>query len=85
LEKLRRTMKNFSQDNHSLDLDLDLGPPKYEAGSLLHATVTFSMSCYVFIRYWGKCDLENIVKAVCNETCIQQKNTCSIAFPMLYK
>jgi hypothetical protein len=32
LERLRETTKNFSRDSRSLGRDLNLGPPKYEAG-----------------------------------------------------
>jgi hypothetical protein len=38
LEGLRNAKKNISQDSQSLDWDLNLGPPKYEAGGL---TMTF--------------------------------------------
>jgi hypothetical protein len=31
---LKKTMKNLSQDSRSLDLDLNTGPPEYEAGVL---------------------------------------------------
>jgi hypothetical protein len=34
LDGLRKTTKNISQDIWSLDLDLNLGPPEYEAGML---------------------------------------------------
>jgi hypothetical protein len=65
-------VKDFRQNDCSLDADLDFGPPKYEARVPFHAT-TFVISCYVCIHYWENCDARNIVETVYKETPCQQK------------
>jgi hypothetical protein len=40
VEGLRKTTKNLSQDSRSRGQHLKLGPPKYEAGVVVHVVTT---------------------------------------------
>jgi hypothetical protein len=65
LEGLEKAMKTLSQDSRFSDRDLNLGPPKYEAGVLTNHDVRSERQNNIII-----CECNVLIHSLCQTHCL---------------